>query len=132
MLGGEWFAGPLQGDQVLRSVEIRQRQVGRESLLGDNETKFGFWFHPGALEQQRDCDAFECVIEPAPGRDAMDVAEHGLARQGEQLLIRERERPLDEPRNLERPFRGIDHRYVRSEEHTSELQSLTNLVCRLL
>src|SRR3989339_684668 len=25
-----------------------------------------------------------------------------------------------------------DTRYVRSEEHTSELQSLTNLVCRLL
>src|SRR5437016_7247474 len=24
------------------------------------------------------------------------------------------------------------HRYYRSEEHTSELQSLTNLVCRLL
>src|SRR5438093_7002040 len=25
-----------------------------------------------------------------------------------------------------------DHHYMRSEEHTSELQSLTNLVCRLL
>src|SRR5437016_6923955 len=28
--------------------------------------------------------------------------------------------------------RGDDARGVRSEEHTSELQSLTNLVCRLL
>src|SRR5438093_2910336 len=27
---------------------------------------------------------------------------------------------------------GIASRFVRSEEHTSELQSLTNLVCRLL
>src|SRR5437016_9024953 len=27
---------------------------------------------------------------------------------------------------------GIDGRHARSEEHTSELQSLTNLVCRLL
>src|SRR5437016_9987063 len=29
-------------------------------------------------------------------------------------------------------FRGDRHRFERSEEHTSELQSLTNLVCRLL
>src|SRR5437016_11396385 len=27
---------------------------------------------------------------------------------------------------------GILHHFLRSEEHTSELQSLTNLVCRLL
>src|SRR5438093_8811333 len=27
---------------------------------------------------------------------------------------------------------GVDQRLLRSEEHTSELQSLTNLVCRLL
>src|SRR5262249_61822436 len=30
------------------------------------------------------------------------------------------------------PMGGIWRRQVRSEEHTSELQSLTNLVCRLL
>src|SRR5258706_10935697 len=29
-------------------------------------------------------------------------------------------------------FRGEEHPVARSEEHTSELQSLTNLVCRLL
>src|SRR5262249_61550427 len=28
--------------------------------------------------------------------------------------------------------RGLHERHLRSEEHTSELQSLTNLVCRLL
>src|SRR5437016_9613877 len=27
---------------------------------------------------------------------------------------------------------GVHHAHIRSEEHTSELQSLTNLVCRLL
>src|SRR5262249_61813021 len=31
-----------------------------------------------------------------------------------------------------RPFTGPGPRVTRSEEHTSELQSLTNLVCRLL
>src|SRR5262249_57270963 len=35
-------------------------------------------------------------------------------------------------RPLERDPRGKHRRKQRSEEHTSELQSLTNLVCRLL
>src|SRR2546426_6481514 len=30
------------------------------------------------------------------------------------------------------PRRGLQHRWSRSEEHTSELQSPCNLVCRLL
>src|ERR1019366_10650184 len=30
------------------------------------------------------------------------------------------------------PLSGVKTKYSRSEEHTSELQSLTNLVCRLL
>src|SRR5258706_8455741 len=34
--------------------------------------------------------------------------------------------------NVERPFPTAAVQAVRSEEHTSELQSLTNLVCRLL
>src|SRR5437016_14404404 len=33
---------------------------------------------------------------------------------------------------LRRRTRQIQNAYARSEEHTSELQSLTNLVCRLL
>src|SRR5262249_56995223 len=35
-------------------------------------------------------------------------------------------------RHLRLPGRGRPGRACRSEEHTSELQSLTNLVCRLL
>ena len=34
--------------------------------------------------------------------------------------------------NLENFLLMLADKYVRSEEHTSELQSLTNLVCRLL
>src|SRR2546427_6049915 len=33
---------------------------------------------------------------------------------------------------LDRPGRALQRRTVRSEEHTSELQSQSNLVCRLL
>src|SRR5438093_4003662 len=41
---------------------------------------------------------------------------------------------LDEVDKMSMDFRGEIHAHLidRSEEHTSELQSLTNLVCRLL
>src|SRR5438046_6016011 len=45
-----------------------------------------------------------------------------------QLLVVGSEDLLDEAELLD----GLDPRELRSEEHTSELQSLTNLVCRLL
>src|SRR5262249_47267915 len=55
--------------------------------------------------------------------DAHDRRRHSLhlTRPGEKLLSR-----------LAEPARKARARVLRSEEHTSELQSLTNLVCRLL
>src|SRR6266478_7919071 len=44
-------------------------------------------------------------------------------------LFRSRARP---PRPSVQPGRGSPRRRARSEEHTSELQSQSNLVCRLL
>src|SRR5947199_4399906 len=41
-------------------------------------------------------------------------------------------KPLDAVRNLTNLFLAVSPRIVRSEEHTSELQSLRHLVCRLL
>src|SRR5438046_7926977 len=46
-------------------------------------------------------------------------------------LFRSR-RVVDVRRRGEHTVRGLPGNSVRSEEHTSELQSLTNLVCRLL
>src|SRR2546430_11377304 len=72
--------------------------------------------------------------------DALPISIDGLVRLGE--LARHRsEAPGAEFRHhvLERlhdPVRGLEEherpRLVRSEEHTSELQSQSNLVCRLL
>src|SRR5205823_8380890 len=60
----------------------------------------------------------------APPRD---LFEHGV---DERRLDRDPVRGLDEPVvGVERPH---DRRAGRSEEHTSELQSLAYLVCRLL
>src|ERR1019366_2144028 len=41
-------------------------------------------------------------------------------------------RSLDTPPVVQPPAQTADAHPLRSEEHTSELQSLTNLVCRLL
>src|SRR5438046_8555271 len=63
-----------------------------------------------------------------------------LQRRAEQVVsgdgVPQRGEPERDPRALPVQVRA-DHRYerghaLRSEEHTSELQSLTNLVCRLL
>src|SRR5438093_6006474 len=56
-----------------------------------------------------------------------------LFRSRDRLVERRRDEPgpFDVERRL--PRQGVDVLHdVRSEEHTSELQSLTNLVCRLL
>src|SRR2546427_3737026 len=47
------------------------------------------------------------------------------------FLVAQRLDVLRKQRDLAAATRGVDHE-VRSEEHTSELQSQSNLVCRLL
>src|SRR5262249_57747016 len=74
-----------------------------------------------------------------PTRRSSDL-DHGHGLRGQQPAARQRRgaEPLQHAvaafetgRNAERHHRCGHHR-KRSEEHTSELQSLTNLVCRLL
>src|SRR6266404_1271574 len=74
----------------------------------------------------------------AGAQDRNDVGQQEwLAAGHEELLEPERSRLRDEPAHqleIERPARGRRRRpyAARSEEHTSELQSLAYLVCRLL
>src|SRR5438093_10049243 len=56
---------------------------------------------------------------------------HALALHGGQGRLR-RPQLHDVLVGVHDPVGGDAHLLVRSEEHTSELQSLTNLVCRLL
>src|SRR5258706_3191720 len=57
-----------------------------------------------------------------------------LFRSAKQEREQEREQERGQPGRvaLNMPGQGSPHSPSRSEEHTSELQSLTNLVCRLL
>src|SRR5262249_62030253 len=67
-----------------------------------------------------------------PGVDADEEADEGDGQ--EHQVVAEPARldpPAPVPRDVDDPRDQVDH-VVRSEEHTSELQSLTNLVCRLL
>src|SRR2546426_7183966 len=61
--------------------------------------------------------------------DALPIFHHGdlrLAREAARDVVR------DESEGVEAGIDGVDARENRSEEHTSELQSPCNLVCRLL
>src|SRR5207237_5193883 len=95
------------------------------------------------LKRRGDVDAV------APGRRALDLAPEDVARRGlDGPVVLVLEVAQDEGRLLEpgdgpegRPVRhgvevlvagGPARHAVRSEEHTSELQSHLNLVCRLL
>src|SRR2546430_5284401 len=112
VLRGEPFARPLQGDEVLRPIQIREWQVRRKPLLGDYETMLGRGLDPCALEQRVDRHSLERVIQPAPCRDAMDIAIDGLARKREKLIVGEREGFLDKAGNHERPLRRVDRRDI--------------------
>src|SRR5256886_17249164 len=80
VLRGEPLPIVLQGDQVVRAVQVAERQVRRGSLLREDEAvpRVGPYARP--LEQELHRNALERVVEPAPARDAVDVATHGRPR----------------------------------------------------
>ena len=79
VLGHEPLPVPLERDEVVRAIEIRQRQVGGEPLLGAYEAVVRVGFHPRAFQQELHRHALERIVEPAPARDAMDVTLHHLS-----------------------------------------------------
>src|SRR5262245_7045713 len=77
------------------------------------------------------------LLEPRAGRRATLSLLRGIGgAQGRPLHVRHRLRfrPCDAGIAVREadPGQGTDHSGTRSEEHTSELQSLRHLVCRLL
>src|SRR2546427_1164694 len=64
--------------------------------------------------------------EPVPGRQRLDPSQ--LSREPLERALPRAEMTAHE----HRPAAGTARRMKRSEEHTSELQSQSNLVCRLL
>src|SRR5690242_20830843 len=67
------------------------------------------------------------LLHPAAALDVVDPAEGGVERAPERRAEPEARDQGDDPESRRRVLHG-----VRSEEHTSELQSHVNLVCRLL
>src|SRR6266699_2474902 len=78
---------PLERDQIVREVQIGERQVGGEPLLGTHETVLRIGLYSRAFQQELYRHALKRVVESAPPRDALDIAVHGLARQLQQLVV---------------------------------------------
>src|SRR6267154_4176952 len=101
------FARPVQRNESLRPLEVGKRQIGRESLLGDDKAVLRFLLHACPLEQVLHRHTLERVIESAPRGDAMDVALYGLTRESQKLVPGERERALHHAGDSKRPFRRV-------------------------
>src|SRR5256885_9998648 len=71
---------------------------------------------------------------PHPGAAAAGAARHLRTRLSDQLRNRLQDKLAEQPPAIQRCIllAGLEELPVRSEEHTSELQSPCNLVCRLL
>src|SRR2546422_5539601 len=76
---------------------------------------------------------FPCTTLFRSGRPTLLFVHHTLGDGDGELLDVQRLFELVRPqRKVKAIFYGHSHKYARSEEHTSELQSRLHLVCRLL
>src|SRR5437016_11229828 len=112
--------GPRPGGPTCRSLDFfaQQVQVFVDRAVGDDEK----------LRRR----AARLVRRPGPVRDGEDVVPRPF-----EALVADGRAPVTGDDETDRVPRGPRHPRAlidlfRSEEHTSELQSLTNLVCRLL
>src|SRR5262249_58704069 len=79
-------------------------------------------------------DALPISLHPRPRADRAGVRDARQSRCAVVVAVLHSVRFVRQVREIPALFRtdAGSHARVRSEEHTSELQSLTNLVCRLL
>src|SRR6266850_6615624 len=89
-----------------------------------------------AVERPVECGVLQFnpaapAVDHVDRRIVLEPREHEL--QHAALAAEVRRIPVQQPGNDHQRARGLDaHRAARSEEHTSELQSPCNIVCRLL
>src|SRR5438093_2421291 len=91
-----------------------------------------FFFFFSCYADHRDLHSFPTRRSSDLARGAPDLVRRQLARSGTHHDDVADVQRASQSQGLVRESRELARRPVRSEEHTSELQSLTNLVCRLL
>src|SRR2546430_7757539 len=116
--------------RAIRKGTLLNSKSGVDAFV-PREIVIAYWLIPGEpahsffqgaindLARRYDAPLFEPHVTIHVGANHIDVAEHALskaARECQSITVK---------------ALGIDHS-DRSEEHTSELQSQSNLVCRLL
>src|SRR2546427_9452278 len=117
-LFGQWLHGTPLIDYALKHVQRTRQADGRWLTVVTIERK-GDGFMPVEIGTQGRRGAGDTVYARATGQPARERVEFTTAQRPGPLML--------DPR-----VRGHDYDMLRSEEHTSELQSQSNLVCRLL
>src|SRR5258706_3927307 len=113
----------------VRVEAVVGRQRARERLVHSGEERVVRGEEAGAARGREVLELRVAVVPPGVRRARRGRLERQLEVGGDEVRDgRSRERGDAE----ERQHCGLVSQTRRSEEHTSELQSLTNLVCRLL
>src|SRR5437016_9618690 len=128
---------------VEKKEQITRITLNRPVALNSFDDKMGEEFYRALKEAERD-EGTRCLIITGAGRafsageDVSGLKERygGDSRPSLGDHLRKKYHPMIlRIRNMEKPVIARingDRKSTRSEEHTSELQSLTNFVCRLL
>jgi len=117
VLGGEGLAAVRKGEEIRVAVEVREREVCGEVLLGAHEDEPRTRERARAREQLAHGCPTEAIVEPAPPRNAVDVAHGLLLRQRAELAPGDLERVRDQTGDAESPRREVHRRDPSGVEH---------------
>src|SRR5947209_2384514 len=100
----------VRGQQDVVTIEISQRDIGRESLLGMYQNIFGFRFGHYQLQKFPERDTFPLVVKAAPAGDAMEITGVFGARQLVEFVPGKLQWVLDQAPHPEVPLSGVEAR----------------------
>lgn len=103
MIGSKRFTFPLMGQDAVIAREKFERNVGGETVSGVAHDESRVGFRASLFDEQFRWHAGECVIKPAPMRDAMQIADHIDLWQREQFIKAHLDFIFNQPKDAQSP-----------------------------
>ncbi len=117
MIRRERLAIMMRGKQHVVTIQIGQRNVGREALFGMHQDKLRFRLQLDQLQHFLECHALPVIVKAAPARDAMKVAVRLDLGQTVEFVPGQPDRLLHQTANAEIPPRRIKARHRAVMQH---------------